>query len=412
MTKPPQRDEPLSGIIRPAGVVEKSIDKVLHAARNHLGMDVAFISEFMDGDRVFRHVDASVVDAPVREGASVPLSEGYCQRVVDGRLPELIPDTAEVPAALALPETHSIPIGAHLGVPIRLGDGRIYGTFCCFSFEPDASLNERDLGMMRTLADVLGHQLEQSVETWHKRERSVALVTAAIDAGQPRLVYQPIFALENGAVEGVECLSRFDAEPLRPPNEWFADAADVGMGIELESIAIRKAVADLRTVPGDFYVAFNCSPAMIISDELRSALQDIPPQRVVLEITEHSYVENYAALRQALVPLRAGGIRIAIDDTGAGYASMRHILSIDPDIIKLDISLTHNIDRDRRRRALAGAMLEFARHTGSTIIAEGVENAEELATLRELGVSEAQGFYFGKPLKLAELAFLVRARDR
>jgi len=412
VTKPPQRDEPLSGIIRPAGVVEKSIDKVLHAARNHLGMDVAFISEFMQGDRIFRHVDASVEDVPVREGASVPLSEGYCQRVVDGRLPELIPDTAEVPAALALPETHSIPIGAHLGVPIRLGDGRIYGTFCCFSFEPDASLNERDLGMMRTLADLLGHQLEQSVETWHKRERSVALVTAAIDAGQPRLVYQPIFALENGAVEGVECLSRFDAEPLRPPNEWFADAADVGMGIELESIAIRKAVADLRTVPGDFYVAFNCSPAMITSDELRSALQDIPPQRVVLEITEHSYVENYAALRQALVPLRASGVRIAIDDTGAGYASMRHILSIDPDIIKLDISLTHNIDRDRRRRALAGAMLEFARHTGSTIIAEGVENAEELATLRELGVSEAQGFYFGKPLKLAELAFLVRARDR
>lgn len=412
MTKPPQRDEPLSGIISPVGIVEKSIDKVLHAARNHLGMDVAFISEFMDRDRIFRHVDASVADAPVREGASVPLSEGYCQRVVDGRLPELIPDTAEVPAALALPETHSIPIGAHLGVPIRLGDGRIYGTFCCFSFQPDASLNERDLGMMRTLADLLGHQLEQSVETWQKRERSVAQVKAAIDAGQPRLVYQPIFALENGAVEGVECLSRFDGEPRRPPNEWFADAADVGMGIELESIAIRKAVADLRTVPGDFYVAFNCSPAMITSDELRSALQDIPPQRVVLEITEHSYVENYAALRQALVPLRAGGIRIAIDDTGAGYASMRHILSIDPDIIKLDISLTHNIDRDRRRRALAGAMLEFARHTGSTIIAEGVENAEELATLRELGVSEAQGFYFGKPLKLAELAFLVRARDR
>jgi EAL domain-containing protein (putative c-di-GMP-specific phosphodiesterase class I) len=90
---------------------------------------------------------------------------------------------------------------------------------------------------------------------------------------------------------------------------------------------------------------------------------------------------------------------------------MRHILSIDPDIIKLDISLTNNIDRDRRRRALAGAMLEFARHTGSTIIAEGVETAEELATLRELGVKEAQGFHFGKPLKLAELAYLLRAKD-
>jgi len=412
MTKPPQKDEPLAGLIRPSGSVEKSIDKVLNAVRNHLGMDVAFITEFMEGERIFRHVDASMDDAPVREGASAPLSQGYCQRVVDGRLPELIPDTADVPAALALPETHSIPIGAHLGVPIRLADGRIYGTFCCFSFQPDATLNERDLGMMRTLADLVGHQLEHSLESVRQREDTRIRVRSVIDSAQPSIVYQPIFALGTGTIEGVECLSRFDSEPRRGPNEWFTEAAGVGMGVELESIAIRKAVAELRTVPGDFYIAFNCSPEMVCGGELRAALGDIPPQRVVLEITEHSYVENYAALRQALVPLRASGVRIAIDDTGAGYASMRHILSIDPDIIKLDISLTRNIDRDRRRRAFAGAMLEFARHTGSTIIAEGVENENELATLRELGVTEAQGFHFGKPLKLAELAFLVRAIER
>jgi len=410
MTKFPRMSDPLTGLIVPSSV-GRSIDKVLQAARNHLGMDVAFISEFTDDSRIFRHVDASVDNPPIREGDSAKLVDGYCQRVIDGRLPELIPDTADVPAALALPETHAIPIGAHLAVPIRLRDGRIYGTFCCFSFLPDSSLNDRDLGMLRTLADLVANQLEQSVETLRKREDSLSRARFALDNDQPGMVYQPIFRLQDGGIEGVECLARFDIEPRRPPNEWFAEAASVGLGVALEARALSKAVTELRTVPGDFYIAINCSPQAIISDELRNVMRDIPPQRLVLEITEHNYVDNYALLRQALIAPRASGVRVAIDDTGAGYASMRHILSIDPDIIKLDISLTHNIDRDRRRRALAGAMLEFARHTGSTIIAEGVETAEELATLRELGVKEAQGFHFGKPLKLAELAYLLRAKD-
>ncbi|MGH8172241.1 MAG: sensor domain-containing phosphodiesterase [Rhodanobacteraceae bacterium] len=402
--------DPLTGLIVPSSV-GRSIDKVLHAARNHLGMDVAFISEFTNDARIFRHVDASIENPPIREGDSAKLVDGYCQRVIDGRLPELIPDTAGVPAALALPETHAIPIGAHIAVPIRLGDGRIYGTFCCFSFLPDKSLNERDLGMLRTLADLVASQLEQSVETLRRREGSLARAQFALDSGQPNMVYQPIFQLQDGGIEGVECLARFDIEPKRAPNEWFAEAASVGLGVQLEARALARAVAELRTVPGDFYIAINCSPQAIVSDELRDVMRDISPQRLVLEITEHNYVDNYALLRQALIAPRASGVRVAIDDTGAGYASMRHILSIDPDIIKLDISLTHNIDRDRRRRALAGAMLEFARHTGSTIIAEGVETAAELATLRELGVREAQGFHFGRPLKLAELAYLVRAKD-
>lgn len=410
MTNFPRMSDPLTGLIVPSSV-GRSIQKVLHAARDHLGMDIAFISEFTDDERIFRHVDASVDNPPIREGDTAKLTDGYCQRVLDGRLPELIPDTADVPAALALPETHAIPIGAHLAVPIRLGDGRIYGTFCCFSFLPDSSLNQRDLGMLRTLADLVASQLEQSVESLRRREDCLARVEQALASDEPRMVYQPIFRLDDGGIEGVECLARFDSEPKRPPNEWFADAASVGLGVALETRALSKAIAELATVPGDFYIAINCSPQAIISEDLRRVMGGIAPGRLVLEITEHNYVDSYAMLRQALIAPRAAGVRIAIDDTGAGYASMRHILSIDPDIIKLDISLTHGIDRDRRRRALAGAMLEFARHTGSTLIAEGVESAEELATLRELGVKEAQGFHFGRPLKLAELAYLLRAKD-
>src|SRR5262245_1872970 len=90
-----------------------AVDKVVHAIRDHLDMDVAFVSEFRQTDRVFRHVDARD-RTPIKPGDAAPLDQGYCQRVVDGRLPQLIPDTARVAAAMALPETAAIPIGSHL----------------------------------------------------------------------------------------------------------------------------------------------------------------------------------------------------------------------------------------------------------------------------------------------------------
>ena len=140
----------------------------LRAIRTHLGMDVAFVSEFTEGQRIFRHVDASADDSPVREGEGHPLEESYCQRVVDGRLPELITDACALPAALELPITTALPLGAHLSVPIRLKDGRVYGTFCCFSYTPDHSLNERDIAMMRVFADLTADQLDRELEH-HRR---------------------------------------------------------------------------------------------------------------------------------------------------------------------------------------------------------------------------------------------------
>ena len=133
--------------------VDAGIDKMLHAVREHLGMDVAFLAEFRAKDRIFRHVDAKTA-APIQAGDTLSLDQGYCQRVVDGRLPQLIKDAAAHPEAAKLPETSAVPIGSHLSVPIRLSDGRVYGTLCCFSFIPDVSLTERDMQMMRVLAFV------------------------------------------------------------------------------------------------------------------------------------------------------------------------------------------------------------------------------------------------------------------
>lgn len=137
------------------------LDNALAAIRTHLGMDVAFISEFTDGQRVFRHVDSETSQAPIAVGQGGPLEESYCQRVVDGRLPELIPDAFAEPEAAALPVTRELPVRAHLSVPIRLANGDVYGTFCCFSPHPDASLNERDIALLRIFADLTARHIEE-----------------------------------------------------------------------------------------------------------------------------------------------------------------------------------------------------------------------------------------------------------
>jgi GAF domain-containing protein len=111
----------------------QAIRALLSNLRAHLGMEVAFISEFRDGQRVFRYVDSDWPENPVIEGCGDPLEESYCQRVVDGRLPQVIQDAQELPEAAAIPATRTLPVGAHISVPIRTGDGRVYGTFCAFS---------------------------------------------------------------------------------------------------------------------------------------------------------------------------------------------------------------------------------------------------------------------------------------
>ncbi|WP_217705156.1 sensor domain-containing phosphodiesterase [Peristeroidobacter soli] len=378
-----------------------AVNKVLHAIRNHLDMDVAFVAEFRTHDRIFRHVDARD-RTPIVSGDAAPLEQGYCKRVVEGRLPELIPDTQQVPAAQALPDTQAIPIGAHLSVPIRLSDGRVFGTFCCFSFAPDPSLGERDLKVMHVFAALLADQIDRDLEQQRTLEQRKRIVTSALDAGQPSILYQAIYDLSTRRLAGLECLSRFRLEPQRPPDEWFAQAAGVGMVVDLELAAIRNALSALPSLPTDVYLALNCSPQTLLSGRLHELLLSAGLGRIVLEITEHDYIQDYPALLSSLAPLRAQGLRVAIDDAGAGYASLRHVLNIQPDLIKLDISLTRDIDSDPKRRALASALIAFARETQARIVAEGVETQAELRTLRQLGAGCAQGYFLARPMPFME----------
>lgn len=387
------------------------IDRVLHALRTHLSMDVAFISQFRGHDRVFTNVDTDLPGL-LQAGDSLPMEAGYCQKVIAGELPQLIPDTSLVPAALEIPETQALPIGAHVSVPVLLGDGRVYGTLCCFSAKPDASLTERDLQMMKVFAELIAERLDAELRRVSERLRKHRHISRVLDGSDLSVVYQPIFNVETGALVGWECLSRFSGEPRRSPDLWFKEAADAGLGTLVEARAIELALQGLDQLPGSAYLALNCSPQMFLCDRLDTLLAPYPAHRLVLEVTEHAIVADYAQLLGAMAPLRARGLRIAIDDAGAGYASLRHILEISPDMIKLDMSLTHGIDENSQRRALASALMAFARETGATVIAEGVERVSELEALRELGADNVQGFLLGRPMPLSAACALAGQQRR
>lgn len=385
-----------------------SLEELLRAIRQHLGMDVAFVSCFLNGQRIFREVDPPDPGNPVQPGAGGPLEESYCLRVVDGRLPELMQDARKNPVAAALPVTEALPVGAHVSVPIRLDDGSVYGTFCCFSYTADPTLDDRDLAMMRVFADVAARLISAEQRTAASQSRQETRIRNALQGDRHTILYQPIFDTQADGVVGFEALSRFHLEPYQPPDHWFQEAHEIGLGHALEAKAINKALEGLSSLPGDVFVSVNMSPEHILTGALDTLFEDQALERVVLEITEHAVVDHYGTLARLMKPFRERGMQVAVDDAGAGYASFRHILNLEPDRIKLDMSLTRNIDTDKSRRALTAAFAKFASETDICLVAEGVETPSEVATLSDLGVFKLQGYYIGRPLKLDAAASFHR----
>jgi EAL domain-containing protein (putative c-di-GMP-specific phosphodiesterase class I) len=399
---------------RPSGASE-TIRRALKAVRTHLGMQVAYVSRFDNDRTIFREVDAPGLEHLVKAGDSHSLNDVYCRHILAGRLPQLIPDTAAEPFAMSLPITKAARIGAHISVPILLPNGQPYGMFCCVGFQANNSLNERDLQTMKAFAEIASFEINRELEAeGHIRDKREK-IERVIAEDQLSMAFQPIWDMDAARIVGFESLARFSAKPYRSPDLWFAEAAEVGMGATLEIEAVRRALAALTVFPETIYLGINASPTTILRPEFAKTLGCALSERVVIEITEHSSVQDYEAVMEALRPLRARGLRLAIDDAGAGYASLRHILHMKPDFIKLDIELTRNIDLDPARMALASALIAFARDTGCRIIAEGVERQGELETLRSIGVKKVQGFLLGRPTDLDSalrmLADLERKRD-
>jgi EAL domain-containing protein (putative c-di-GMP-specific phosphodiesterase class I) len=234
----------------------------------------------------------------------------------------------------------------------------------------------------------------------HRRERARDRIARLIDGDGLGVALQPIVDLDSGQVVGAEALARFtdaEGEPM-PTEATFLDAHALDVGTDLELAVIRLALACEDRLPAGLYLALNVCPAVLGSPELEALVARGDHERpLVVELTEHQPVEDYAELDEALGRLREHGVRVAVDDVGSGFASFRHVTRVKPEILKLDRTLVCGIDEDPVRQSLASAIVAFARDVGATVVSEGIESQSELDCLMALAIGCGQGFYLARP---------------
>lgn len=217
-------------------------------------------------------------------------------------------------------------------------------------------------------------------------------VARVIDERAFRTVFQPIMELESRTIVGYEALTRF--ADGTPPDRQFTDAERIGMAHELELVTLNSAIASSSVLRDGCWLSVNVSPSVLV--ELAHGTFAELDRPIVVEITERSAIEDYAAVRSALEAL-GHGIRLAVDDAGAGFASLRHIIELRPEFVKLDMRLVRGVEADAARQAMLAGMVFFAQQAGCSLIAEGIETDAERATLVRLGVRLGQGYLLGRP---------------
>ena len=370
--------------------------------------------EILDGDEIVYWAASGSASGQV--GLRLPLRGSLSGlSIAENRV--LRCDDAEHDPRVNLGACRRVGLRSMLVIPLQ-HEGRPFGVLKVVSPFPFAyrESDVRSMGMMATLVGaVLGHAIQYSglldeynhrVEAdrceARRREDSIRSIRALIHEHAIAMMFQPIVALDTRRVFAFEALARFPGD-TPAPDAWFARAAEVGLGLDLELEAAARALACLDALPHPYRLSINASPETLVAPEFDALLARHDTARLMVEITEHTTVGDYRCLSERLRALRAKGVLVAIDDAGAGFASLRHILHLDPDVIKLDISLTSGIDADARRQTMVSAIRTFAAGTNATIVVEGVETEAELRTLVGLGIEYAQGYHLARPAPWPEL---------
>jgi len=232
-----------------------------------------------------------------------------------------------------------------------------------------------------------------------------------------RLAYQPVVDLSRGSVVGYEALARF-ANGRRGPGPWFAAAEESGRRADLEALVLQQALDARTAAPPSTFVAANVSPRLVLDGPVWATLASAGDLTgLVLELTEHEYVDNLPRLRRRLDAVRESGGKLALDDVGAGWSGLRQVVELRPDIVKIDRSLVARLHKDPARTAVAELLGAFTERVGGTLVAEGVEQIQELTALLHLDVHLAQGYLLGRPqfgwsTVPAEVAALLATRSR
>lgn len=304
-------------------------------------------------------------------------TEEWHQRDVDGRYGEQITAT-----------------GMHtLAYAPLLGPGGVIGVVGLGIHDRARDAFVEQLPVLTTLASILGNLLSPKLEALYREDGARASIQGILDTAAFTPFFQPIVEFHTGTVVGYEALSRFTNGI--PPDITFGLASRSGLGLDLELATLRAAIDASSVLPVPAYLSVNASPALIASGKFRPLLVGLT-RSIVLEITEHVVIEDYPALIHGLSAL-GPTVRVAVDDAGAGYASLRHVLELAPAFVKLDLGLIRGISADPARQALVAGMGYFALKRKIRLIAEGIETAAELKALRDLGIDYGQGYLLGRP---------------
>jgi EAL domain-containing protein (putative c-di-GMP-specific phosphodiesterase class I) len=236
--------------------------------------------------------------------------------------------------------------------------------------------------------------LRPAVERAETQDAAITRIKQIISGGEFAIYLQPIVQLDDATTVAVEALTRFANGS--PPESQFAEAATLGFGPILERATVKAALTAASRLPPAVALSINLSADVLQHEPALSELFAAAERPLIVELTEHERIDDYEAVRFALERL-GPNVKLAIDDAGSGFASLRHIFALQPAYVKLDMEWVRGIDRDPIRRALVSGLVYFGAETGCELIAEGIETNEELLALRELGIQLGQGYALGRP---------------
>jgi EAL domain-containing protein (putative c-di-GMP-specific phosphodiesterase class I) len=378
--------------LTPRATVDDTADAIAAALVTLPGINVGGILEFHEGG-----LRILAISAP----PGFTLHRG--DRVSEAQAQRLLAASTRGPwaePARAVTGPGQIEAGAGIGLaatvyaPMRSGDALI-GLVGLGTSDPAVALHLlKDLPAAGEVAATVTALLGPALLARREAADARGLIEAIIAERAFMPVFQAISTLTDREVVAYEALTRF-TDGIRP-DRHFANAIAVGLGVELELVTLEAAVRAAERIPYDLWLTLNVSPLAVESGSRLSRILRLSHHSLILELTEHVAVADYGRLRAALKELRVP-FRIAVDDAGAGYASMTHVVELEPSLVKLDISLVRGIDADPVRQALIAGMLFFSEKTDCRLLAEGIETEAELATLIKIGVPLGQGYLLGRP---------------
>jgi PAS domain S-box-containing protein len=381
------------GRMQPGATAEQTADGVCAAVRGSIDADIVAVMLF-EPDGTLRTLAFSAA-----EGQSSLISD----EISPARAAHLIERTRVGPW-IELPG-ENVALGEYWAActayaPLLTDDGSAVGLLLAASTAP--GYRERVTGWLPLVSDFAG--VASALLTPELRAGRVAAderdrLEAIIAEHRFVSVFQPIVDMESRHITGYEALTRFVDDS---PNVVFARASAIGLGVELELACLKSSLSAGASLPASSWLSLNVSPELVTT---RSSLRDLVEANgrdIILELTERMPITDYEGMRAAIESL-GPSVQLAIDDAGAGYASLRHIIELRPSVVKLDIGLIRGVDADPVRQAMVAGMVHFANEIGCMLVGEGVETAEEAQALTELGVRMGQGFLFAHPAPVAEL---------